>query len=686
MSERTVQNVWLRMLAALALVGALSVASFGLLSQLIARQEAAAPTINLSGRQRMLSQRIATFAVGLAHETDRTRRSTARTALEDAIALMRTSHEALTHGDAARRISADLSPELRDLYFGAGELDAMVEAFLGHAASVAVNPSVGRDDPDLEQLLALASEPLLRGLDAAVGQYEAESAREVERLADYALLVLVATLALLLAEVVVLWPIARELRDHVTHILATDARLRDRDRAMQQVLDSTGDALLSVRPDGTILPERSNAFGTWFGTPEPDQRLWELLFWRRDDADAAMMSVGFDQLASGALPIDVALAQLPTRFERGTRTFDVAYRPTLDERGDVTAVLVAIKDATGELERLRVERTMKEVYAVSRKLMRDPAAFRLFVDEAGALVDSLEESACDRTRLLRTLHTVKGSAASWGLEELVAVVHEAESEVLFEEAQTHPSVAPSIRNTWNATLARLDVFLDDGADADIVQIFRAEYEAFLQSVECNAKYAPLAKQVRTWTQEHVARPGGHILRVAEALALRQGKQVIIDLHGGEHRLPRERFGPVWQALVHIARNAVDHGIEASEDRRARGKPAAGRIVLSVRRIGDEIELRICDDGRGIQWDRLRAKAHERGLPYETDDERVAALFAPGVTSREVVTAISGRGMGTATMYEAVQELGGTCEVESEPGRGTTFIFTLPVEGTHVRAA
>jgi chemotaxis protein histidine kinase CheA len=126
-------------------------------------------------------------------------------------------------------------------------------------------------------------------------------------------------------------------------------------------------------------------------------------------------------------------------------------------------------------------------------------------------------------------------------------------------------------------------------------------------------------------------------------------------------------------MVHVVRNAVDHGIE-NPDERASAKKSTPHVSLRAKRIGNELVFEVSDDGRGIDWDTLTKRGAERGLPITTRDERIALLFADGVTSRDSITELSGRGVGMAAVLGECVKLGGSIDVHSERGAGTCFKF------------
>ena len=143
------------------------------------------------------------------------------------------------------------------------------------------------------------------------------------------------------------------------------------------------------------------------------------------------------------------------------------------------------------------------------------------------------------------------------------------------------------------------------------------------------------------------------------------------------RLDPVRFAPFWSALVHLVRNAVDHGLESPAERILAGKPAAGALVLRTLREGDDVVLEVSDDGGGIDWSAVTARARSAGLPCDTPADLEAALFHDGLSTKDGVTELSGRGVGLGAMRGVCRDLGGTLDLTTTRGHGTTWRFRIP---------
>ena len=175
--------------------------------------------------------------------------------------------------------------------------------------------------------------------------------------------------------------------------------------------------------------------------------------------------------------------------------------------------------------------------------------------------------------------------------------------------------------------------------------------------------------------------------VAQDAAAEGGKRVELVVEGGQVRLDRSIMEGIRDSLAHLVRNAVDHGLEGPEERVAAGKPAAGRVVVSIRQRGDGVECHVADDGRGLDLPRLREAVARRGLAVPADTSSLAMLaFLPGLSTAGAVTRISGRGVGLDVVKARVDSLRGSIEVRTEPGRGTTFLMRWRLRLTMARVA
>ncbi len=173
-------------------------------------------------------------------------------------------------------------------------------------------------------------------------------------------------------------------------------------------------------------------------------------------------------------------------------------------------------------------------------------------------------------------------------------------------------------------------------------------------------------------------------RVVRDLAQKLGKDVKLDLIGGETELDRSVIEVIGDPLLHILRNSIDHGLETPAERTAAGKPAQGKVVLSARHEENHIVIEIVDDGKGIDVERVKAKAVSNGiLPKDqadrmSDKEGLQLIFSSGLSTAAEVSEVSGRGVGMDIVRSNIQKLGGLIDMDTTLGQGTRFSLRLPL--------
>ncbi|MBE2251664.1 MAG: chemotaxis protein CheA [Myxococcus sp.] len=173
-------------------------------------------------------------------------------------------------------------------------------------------------------------------------------------------------------------------------------------------------------------------------------------------------------------------------------------------------------------------------------------------------------------------------------------------------------------------------------------------------------------------------------RAARDIARRRNREVELIITGEDIELDRAIVDELADPVLHLLRNAIDHGLETPEERKAGNKPPRGKVTIAVRRQRDRVVFELSDDGRGVDVERVKALVVERGLLTAdhlqtlTERETLMLLCLPGFSTARDITDISGRGVGLDAVRRAVDQVGGTLEIETTPGRGTTFRLSLPL--------
>ena len=439
---------------------------------------------------------------------------------------------------------------------------------------------------------------------------------------------------------------------------------------MQLVLDSTGDGLLACRVDGMVEGGQSRSAASWFG-PGDGKLVWDYLF-AGDDARRVEFQLGWQQFQDGFLPFDLLVDQMPRRFSRGEVHFEIDFRP-IEQGGALAGLLLIVKDITARLEGERAEREARELQGIVATLLRDVADFERFLGEMQGLLERVVHTD-DPDLQKRSLHTLKGNAAVYGFTGFAELCHRVEDALA--DGQAMALHARSLQDRWQGDVQRIRNFLPERGTAQVVLSFD-EYDRFVGRLHRVEAAQDLAQVAESWRYQPVASVFARLARQTQRVATTLGKQVRVETKDHSIRFEPEALAGFWESLVHVVRNAVDHGIEAPEQRLARGKSVEGRLLIVANLVAGDFVVTVTDDGAGIDWSAVRAMAKKRGLPSESHEDLVAALFADGLSTRAVVTEQSGRGVGLAAVREVCLALGGTVDVRSKPGVGTTFTFRMP---------
>src|SRR6266702_2838140 len=296
--------------------------------------------------------------------------------------------------------------------------------------------------------------------------------------------------------------------------------------------------------------------------------------------------------------------------------------------------------------------------------------YRYFRIEARELLDGLSRGVLDLerapddralvARLLRLAHTLKGAARVVQQPAIGDLAHAAEDALSAHRDDTAPPVR---RETIDALLRGLDGMAERVAALEPPPPARAPAPE-APAGETLALAAPLARAVRD---------------AARSL----GREALFEVFGGDVRVETNVLAAVRDALLHVVRNAVAHGIEPAATRVAAGKPAAGRVRLEVERRGRKVAFRCRDDGRGVDVPAVRAAAIRKGLldaaaPAPDATALSALLLRGGISTSPEVNAVSGRGVGLDVLRDVASRLQAEASVRSEAGHGTTVELEVPV--------
>lgn len=455
----------------------------------------------------------------------------------------------------------------------------------------------------------------------------------------------------------------------------SQASLEDAHASAQLLLDTVADGLLMVDGAGVIQPGHSRAVGEFLGPPQEGATLWDFLA-PHVPGFAQWVELAWEDVLAGWMPFEVTFGQLPERFVAHGRHIQVGWVPLEGPEG-LERVMLVLRDVTTAVEAAAANAAQEELLSFFQHVQRDVEGTLQFVEEARGLVRSVVERHGSVAQERRWIHTLKGNTAVFRLQGMADWLHELEDRFL-ARGELLDEERAALHQRWTELEGRVGPLFGQ-ASSGAVTLEPVELLTLARRIEGSEPRAELAQEVRRWTWRSVASAMHRLAERVPAIAERLHKHhTRVEVEACDIRQrPSEEWSMFWASLIHVVRNAVDHGIDAPEERADAGKPPEAVVKLAAREEPRHLIVEISDDGHGVDWTAIADQARIQGLPHETKEDLVRCLFADGLTTREEATELSGRGVGMAAVWEAANRLDGQVDVVSEAGRGTTFRFAFP---------
>jgi HAMP domain-containing protein/signal transduction histidine kinase len=468
-------------------------------------------------------------------------------------------------------------------------------------------------------------------------------------------------------------------------VASRQEQIESRNKDMQLVLDHVAQGLFTIDRDGLISPEYSRALADWLGPPAPGETLWS--YFAKFDRDLGLgLRLGWQAVIDDVLPLELTLDQMPRSLSRGGQELRFGYRPiVVDAR--LAKALVVVSDVTSEIARERADAAQRELLQVFELFTKDREGFSEFFSEADTLVHAIVGAKQTSLDLQRSIHTLKGNCAQFGLARVAELCHRLEGNLLEPGGEVLSEAGRGeLLDTWSDAASKLTTFLGE-TTATRIEVDEDEYEQLQRALSAGVPHLRIALAVRRWRMEPAARRLDRVARQARSLASRLGKGAVnVAVEPNGVRLDARGWAPFWSAFVHVVRNALDHGIEAEDERLAAGKKGAGTVTIRTYVVADELVVEAADDGRGIDWDAIAERCRSLGRPCTTPKQKEEALFHGGISTRAEVSEYSGRGMGMGAVAAACARLSGHIRVHSVRGEGTVFQFRFPALATTAASA
>ncbi len=377
------------------------------------------------------------------------------------------------------------------------------------------------------------------------------------------------------------------------------------------------------------------------------------------------------------MPIGIDIGPIAKANPIRSNVHVLQYVP-LFESGELTHIVVVVSDITANVEREKLEAENREFMAIIDRITSDQVAFLGFFAEAESLVGKLRQRSDTVTdELLRDIHTLKGNTSMFGLTRVCKACHAIEDYISENNELPASQLWTELFQAWASTRGKLRRLI---TDTEIkVTLGDDEYSSILLAILNNAPKSQLATRVAGWRLEPTRRRLETIAEQIVSLGAKLGKGVLtVEIADNGLRTDPRYWTKFWSALVHVVRNCVDHGIETQDERIKQNKSEPGTIWLTTSIESNRYVVSIRDNGRGIQWERIREIAKRNGLPHELESDLAEALFHVGVSTSQTVSETSGRGVGMAAVRERVQKLNGRSKSIRVRGKERNFAFCSPL--------
>lgn len=469
---------------------------------------------------------------------------------------------------------------------------------------------------------------------------------------------------------------AREMAEGRAEELAELVAVRTRD--IQRILDNVTFGFLVVDADGNICDGYTRSCDALFGVAvQTGGALADLL--RLEEKDARFLLLGLEQVFEDFFPEDISVGQLESRYVVGDRVLRIDGRVVRGQAGIVDGVLFTVSDISALDASEKANRDREGLLLIASQR----PAFKEFIRDSRDSLANARTAVSDVVHK-RIVHTVKGNAACWGLADVAQIADDIETNGVFDLSAID-TLETSIRHFLQSNYGLLNVSFDSvecsfSVTGSQLKSFMLLLEQPNGLVEARRK---LARLVRRPARELLGPVDKYVKRLADQL----GKNVHFEVEGADLMVDIPRLRPVFLKVNHLLRNAIDHGIEAPEDRDL--KAAVAKLCLSLGEDADHWTIAVSDDGAGIDVARLKELAVASELvtvakvaEMEAEGRSHELVFMDGLSSSRNMSSVSGRGMGMSAVASSVAAQGGYLTVNT--GRsGTQVRIFVPKAGPAV---
>ena len=462
--------------------------------------------------------------------------------------------------------------------------------------------------------------------------------------------------------------------------------------ARDQLLSNLSQGYLTFNKDGVILNGATKVTEellevSLFESEDDGLKIWDVLF--KEPSKKDNFKKWIDKIFEARFSFR-DLKQLAPKLFEGTeeKYIELEFRPIYekDSKRKIDKMILIASDKTEEVWLQKKLEKDKESTEFINKCLQNPLEFVDLIFDSTTLIQEYKfDDIEDKGELFRKFHTLKARFGQFSLRSLTSLINNVETAISDEKFEKVKSsierfdleLKGFVKNNRLIVEAANKFLVDEGNAVQVPEIIEKakeftninEYIDFVKS-----EY--LLSDLKTKFERYIP--------LASEIAERQGKAIDFLISGDKILVDTNKYSSFINSSIHLFRNMVDHGIESEDERIEKTKPQKGNIKVNFKLNGSDFEIQLQDDGQGIDPERVKEKAIEKGLKSENelsqilDENIVDIIFLPGFSTKEEVTDVSGRGVGMDAVREEVERLGGIISVSSKIDEGTTFVIQLPI--------
>lgn len=487
------------------------------------------------------------------------------------------------------------------------------------------------------------------------------------------------------------------------------ADLKTSNDFINAMINSLNQGLFVFTRSGKILPIFTKACEGFFGEGFHLKNVKDLLPFNDPEESERLIKNMFEEL----IPFESLVGLAPQFVGMDEEKVDemdffystLEYFPMRNQDGHIQFVVVVATDRTNEFRAEQRSKKNKDYVERIFKMLQGKNSFLIFLSETSENLKLAKENIqkaqgdFDVALLMRIFHSIKGIAGQFAATELSKYVHNLETEVSEYEGKGKEEKSAYVEQLNQKIQEVEKLLLAVKEDAKEVigpaildgipreEIPRTTLQSFRDVLVEGMQAAPdkvMHQYDLTFLKTPIKNYFEEYNPLIQELGQKLGKRIRpIRYENGEVLVDRVFYKPIFNNFVHIFRNIADHGIEGPDQRMEQGKDPSGSITIQFEVVRKKIEVRIQDDGAGIDPERIRQKMREKGYPEEViaepDDKVIAHIFDSNFSTKDEVSTVSGRGAGMDAVKDIIEKHGGAAIVASRVGEGTTFKFRLPLE-------